>query len=612
MTGQGAVGDDGVAADVSRERPSGTRGEPREVLVSDWLERVTAGRERLAVTALVVASVAAAWIFRFTQDDAFITYRYARNLANGEGLVFNPGERVEGYTNFLWTVIHAIPEYFGWSTPVFSWLLSIAMMVGVVLVVLAICRELFDSRGFTLLVGLVLVANMTFIGYATGGLETMMQTLCLMGVLWALLPGLIERVVPHPWRLVVGGVLAGLAILTRLDSTVFLVAVYLGTVARQSGIVRRGADRGPVNWTPVLRTLGISALPAALLVVPWLVWKLDYYGELLPNTFLAKSSGQPLQQVLYGLMYVVAYFISYGAFLLIGRLRRHGRSFFAVEGMAAAFAVVPVWLVYVCYVGADFMEYRFMVVITPLLAMLAAWLVDRFVNLRTQALLVAVLLVFSLAHQLIKPPIGIPVLSFKDITHWPTDAPTTWYGLGTLLEEQFPGGPDVEGQPTIAVAPLGVISYYSDLETVDMLGLADAEVARSGEEAQMYYPGHIKMATPEYLVERGVDLVVGQPSPISDPERFDGYRLSQLVAGYPVADLNDLPDSAVVVEIPARRRPGGPQVVWPTLYFGGNDKVDEAIETNGWMVKPIIDECRSEDLVGWLGRVVATRTCPDL
>ena len=41
------------------------------------------------------------------QDDAYISFRYARNLAEGAGLVFNPGEPVEGYTNFLWTVLFA-------------------------------------------------------------------------------------------------------------------------------------------------------------------------------------------------------------------------------------------------------------------------------------------------------------------------------------------------------------------------------------------------------------------------------------------------------------------------------------------------------------------------
>src|SRR6266550_3321989 len=41
----------------------------------------------------------------FTVDDAYISYRYARNFARGLGLVYNPGERIEGYTNFLWTLL---------------------------------------------------------------------------------------------------------------------------------------------------------------------------------------------------------------------------------------------------------------------------------------------------------------------------------------------------------------------------------------------------------------------------------------------------------------------------------------------------------------------------
>src|SRR5690606_9328035 len=48
-----------------------------------------------------------AWSLRWIGDDAFISFRYARNLAEGEGLVFNQGARVEGYTNFLWTVLLA-------------------------------------------------------------------------------------------------------------------------------------------------------------------------------------------------------------------------------------------------------------------------------------------------------------------------------------------------------------------------------------------------------------------------------------------------------------------------------------------------------------------------
>jgi arabinofuranosyltransferase len=426
-----------------------------------------------------------------------------------------------------------------------------------------------------------------------------------MAVSWALLDALIDRSRVDSPKLLLAGVFAGLAILTRLDSVVYLVGLYAAVLFRQWGSGNR-----PVGV--LVRTIGLSALPAAVLVVPWLVWKLSYYGELLPNTFYAKSASGPLQPVLYGLFYVVGYLLSYGTFLLVGRFMRYRRSFFAIPGVAPLFAVVPVWLAYIVYVGADFMEYRFIVILTPLLAMLAAWLVDRFVNPRSQVLLVSVLLVFSLAHRFVVPPLAFPVLSFRTINHWPTDSATTWYGLGSLLAQNFPGGPEVPGQPVIAVAPLGVISYFSDLETIDMLGLTDAEVARNGDDAQMYYPGHVKMATPAYLQSRGVDLIVGQPGPTRDPQQYDGYRLSQLVSIYPVTDLRELPDEAVVVELPATTTADGVDIVWPTIYLGGNDRVDEAIERNGWAVKPIIRECDPDDLDVWLTRLVASRTCPDL
>src|SRR5512143_302818 len=67
-------------------------------------------RRLLTVAALAaVVTVCLAWAVTldYLSDDAFITFRYARNLARGEGLVYNPGERVEGYTNFLEVVILA-------------------------------------------------------------------------------------------------------------------------------------------------------------------------------------------------------------------------------------------------------------------------------------------------------------------------------------------------------------------------------------------------------------------------------------------------------------------------------------------------------------------------
>ena len=55
-----------------------------------------------ACTALAAGLLA---FFHYIPDDAYIGFRYARNVARGDGFVFNAGERVEGYTNFLWLTL---------------------------------------------------------------------------------------------------------------------------------------------------------------------------------------------------------------------------------------------------------------------------------------------------------------------------------------------------------------------------------------------------------------------------------------------------------------------------------------------------------------------------
>jgi len=65
---------------------------------------------RWLVGAALLAGVAVAVGLSYgacSQDDAFISFRYAQNLVDGNGLVFNPGERVEGYTNLSWTLLMA-------------------------------------------------------------------------------------------------------------------------------------------------------------------------------------------------------------------------------------------------------------------------------------------------------------------------------------------------------------------------------------------------------------------------------------------------------------------------------------------------------------------------
>ena len=70
---------------------------------------------RLILLAIAIIFVIHCLSLDFTQDDAYISYRYAENFIQGNGLVFNPGERVEGYTNFLWIILLSLSPSSGWT-----------------------------------------------------------------------------------------------------------------------------------------------------------------------------------------------------------------------------------------------------------------------------------------------------------------------------------------------------------------------------------------------------------------------------------------------------------------------------------------------------------------
>ena len=553
--------------------------------MSDTLRPHYERHRRVIDVSVYVLAAWGAWWVRFVQDDAFISFRYARNLAEGRGLVFNPGERVEGYTNFLWTLFMALPEWLGWSTPLFAQIVGIVIMLATVAVTWRLARRVLDDDVMALLAVVVLLTNMTFLSYATGGLETMLQTLLAMSVAALLLPVAHARAHRPTLRYLGAGALAGLAVMTRLDSAVLLatiVGVHLVVLARDTPADRRTGR--------LLGALGLLAAPAALLVVPWFVWKYAYYGSLLPNTFAAKSGAGLAGQLLFAFVYLAAFFVGYFYFLLIGRWRRHRREFFSTPAARQLFLVVPAWLLYVVAAGADFMEFRFMVPILPVLAMLGAVLVDRYVRLWRQVALVAALLFASYGH-LALPSLGYPVHTFHDLDLWPSSSPTALGAVGERLAEEFPGGMEAPGQIVMAVGNLGVMPYFSELPTIDMLGLADAHVAHHGVALDTYYPGHLQVAPIAYLVERDANLVsLFRIEHTVDPERSE-YRISELVELYPVVDLFELPEEARVLEMPMAEH-----TVWPLIYLTPHPAVDRAIERNGWRVLPIERVCDPDDL----------------
>lgn len=100
---------------------------------------------KLILFFVIVIFVAQCLYLNFSQDDAFISYRYVQNFIQGNGLVFNSGERVEGYTNFLWIMILSIFTKLGFNIILISKILGV-VSGGVSIILLYQISNMFFSK----------------------------------------------------------------------------------------------------------------------------------------------------------------------------------------------------------------------------------------------------------------------------------------------------------------------------------------------------------------------------------------------------------------------------------------------------------------------------------
>jgi hypothetical protein len=303
----------------------------------------------LLLTAFAVGrAIAAAWVC----DDAFITLRYAENLANGLGLVYNAGERVEGYSNPTWTVLCALAIRLGIDGVWFAQALGIVCLGLLVPATAWAGRRLAGSppgaaAGFVPLAAAGVATHYHLRDFASCGLETLGFVL-----LVTLLVGTLARA-ERARDFALASLLAVAAALTRPDGG--LVGALAGAVAVLAAARQR-------RWAPVLG----YALPGLLLFVPFVAWRLLYYGEWLPNTFYAKSAGDPYPGQ--GWYYVGLFFTLYWPLLpaLLAVLLLPWRPRGARSPWLLAWFVLP-YLGFVVWVGGDFMLARFCLPVVPLL-----------------------------------------------------------------------------------------------------------------------------------------------------------------------------------------------------------------------------------------------------
>ena len=499
--------------------PSLVSGEMKTV--DDVNGLISARRKNLFYVTACLLLAAAYVVFSLTVnyviDDAFITFRYVENFLNGHGLVYNPGERVEGYTDFLWAMLLA---GFKWLLPSVE-LLSIAKALGVLfgaLTILLVCRfSWMIYRGASvwgLLAGALLASHAGFAAWGTGGLETVLFAFLVLAGAFVY-----ARYLQQERGFLWAPLVFAVAALTRPDGVVFFGITSLFALVHEWR--KRGVKslQRMVAWSVVfLSVFG-----------PYFVWRYQYYGYLLPNTFYTKV-GSGVSQYLRGLRYVWNYSEIYGTFLLIPVLL-----FLLLIPKRAAwrdylFLLVGGFGLYIVYVGGDGLGfYRFVVPVVPLICLLAQdgllelhrWISSRFSLARATAAVpiqavVLVLLAMSM-RQAVLPMIAPEHgrwresesgLSFPGLG---TDHAYLWFDnyfvdrLKTAAEWLQANAPR---NAVVAATPAGAITHNLQLPVIDMLGLNDVHIAHvQVPDAGRGRPGHEK-GDGKYVLSRRPDFVL--------------------------------------------------------------------------------------------------------
>jgi arabinofuranosyltransferase len=229
---------------------------------------------RLSLFVLWMFPLAMCARYWFVCDDAFIAFRFVRNVVDGYGPVFNVGERVEGYTSFLWVMeLAAIWAATGlrpeWVAPSLG--LVWTVVAGAGLLALAAQSPARPRRVVMLLAVAWWAMNRSVWVWTTSGLEERQFTALFT---WAVV--LLARGTPA--GLAGGSTLVGLAALTRPE------AYLMGPIVL-AWALWDGWRLGRLDLAAAARICG----PAGALVFGHIGWRYSYYGEWLPNTYYAKN-----------------------------------------------------------------------------------------------------------------------------------------------------------------------------------------------------------------------------------------------------------------------------------------------------------------------------------
>lgn len=460
-------------------------------------------------------------------DDAYITFRYARNLLAGEGLVYNPGAAVLGTTSPLYAAIMAVIGLVSGGAespfPILAWLLN-ALADGVTCWMLMRLGERLGHRRAGIASALIWAVAPWAVTFSIGGMETSVLIALMMATLYMFMTA----------RPIVAALLASLCLLTRPDALLLIAPLVLERVRQALPVGRFNRVRERISLPE------IAAFAAPLLL--WITLASWYYGDPIPHSIIAKGAAYLLppeaglvrllqhystpflEYQVFGTWWIAMGLVLYPSLFAIGSLR-------LVRRQASSWPMVLYpWIYFAVFAVANPLIFRWYLVpplpVYFLVIVIGLEQVAGMVRLPHLTTAFATLcVIFALSAWTLRP------------NHGPSrPAPEMAYIELELLYERVASTLREEIQPgqVLAAGDIGMLGYETNAIILDTVGLISPE-------ATAYYPlqdsdYEINYAIPAALItELQPDFLVmlevyGRHTLLRDPEFQSTYML-----------INDIP-----------------------------------------------------------------------
>lgn len=444
-----------------------------------------------------------------TIDDAFITFRYSRNIVEGQGFVYNPGQRTLGTTTPLYTLLMA---GIGWLTgsEAYPWfaLVANALADAVTAGLLAlIAWRVAERVTLAAVIGALWAVSPMSVTFAVGGMETSVAVLWMVAAFTAYL---YRR---DGWM----AVFAALGVLTRIDAL-----LWVGPLLLHHWLIFWRARAGPgIGWLQRV-PWRVWTLFAALLI-PWHLFSWRYFGVLVTNSAGAKrlvyavEDWQALARLLQhyatpfleqdalGVPAIVAGIVLYPGLAMIGLFYLAKR-----VPRLLPLAVYP-WIYLAAFSVINPQIFRWYLA-PPLPAyflciLVGAWaLIDALTRSRRAtpalALLGATWLAFSLNAWTLHPDHG-------------PDRPApkmAWHKIELLYQqvaEELRAEYGVDDATLVGAGDIGAVGYFSRARILDTVGLVTPAVtAYYPVDAALIVPGGNYAVPPQLIVDYQPDYLI--------------------------------------------------------------------------------------------------------